>query len=158
MNRQAEVKEFLPLSPAALHILLALAGEDLHGYGIILEVARQSNDQYKLGPGTLYDNLKKLMVQGLVEEVQKRERAAGGDSRRRYYRLTALGRRVLAAEVARLETVVRDARGLSVGSETKESLMPLLMSRALCRMLLRRHPAEFREPFASGLVIQENLT
>jgi len=50
----------------------------------MLEVARQSNDQYKLGPGTLYDNLKKLMMQGLVEEVQKRERAAGGDSRRRY--------------------------------------------------------------------------
>lgn len=121
MNRQAEVKEFLPLSPAALHILLALAGEDLHGYGIMLEVARQSNDQYKLGPGTLYDNLKKLMMQGLVEEVQKRERAAGGDSRRRYYRLTALGRRVLAAEVARLETVVRDAKGYLLGAKPRRA-------------------------------------
>jgi DNA-binding PadR family transcriptional regulator len=121
MNRQAEVREFLPLSPAALHILLALAGEDLHGYGIMLEVARQSNDQYKLGPGTLYDNLRKLMMQGLVEEGQKRERAAGGDSRRRYYRLTALGRRVLATEVARLETVVRDAKGYLLGAKPRRA-------------------------------------
>lgn len=90
-------------------------------YGIMLEVARQSNDQYKLGPGTLYDNLKKLMMQGLVEEVQKRERAAGGDSRRRYYRLTAMGRRVLAAEVARLETVVRDAKGYLWGAKPRRA-------------------------------------
>lgn len=119
MGKQDEVKEFLPLSPAELHILLALAGEDLHGYGIMLEVARQSNDQYRLGPGTLYDNLKKLMIQGCVEEVQKR--AAGGDSRRRYYRLTAQGRRVLAAEVARLETVVRDAKGYLLGAKPRRA-------------------------------------
>jgi DNA-binding PadR family transcriptional regulator len=119
MNRQDEVKEFLPLSPAALHILLALAGEDLHGYGIMLGVAQQSNDQYKLGPGTLYDNLRKLMIQGCVEEVQKR--AAGGDPRRRYYRLTGLGRRVLAAEVARLETVIRDAKGYLLGAKPRRA-------------------------------------
>lgn len=119
MNKQDEVKEFLPLSPAALHILLALAGEDLHGYGIMLEVARQSNEQYRLGPGTLYDNLRKLMIQGCVEEVPKR--TAGGDSRRRYYRLTAQGRRVLAAEVARLETVVRDAKGYLLGAKPRRA-------------------------------------
>ncbi len=67
-----DIKRFLPLSPAALHILLALASEDLHGYGIMLEVARQSEGQYKLGPGTLYDNLRKLMTQHCVEEVQRR--------------------------------------------------------------------------------------
>src|ERR1700739_938556 len=112
-------KTFLPLGPAALHILLALAGGDLHGYGIMLEVARQSDHQYKLGPGTLYDNLKKLMVQGSVEEVEKRN--AGGDPRRRYYRLTALGRRALAAEVARRETGVRDAKAYLLGAKPRRA-------------------------------------
>ncbi len=103
-----EIKQFLPLSPAALHILLALAGEDLHGYGIMLEVARQSAGQYKLGPGTLYDNLEKLLEQGVVEEsIQK---SAAEESRRRYYKLTRFGRRLLATEITRLEGVVRQAR------------------------------------------------
>src|SRR5258708_18249041 len=102
-----DIKRFLPLSPAALHILLALASEDLHGYGIMLEVARQSEGQYKLGPGTLYDNLRKLITQHCVEEVQRR--AADDDPRRRYYRLTALGRRVLSTEVARVGGVVRQS-------------------------------------------------
>jgi DNA-binding PadR family transcriptional regulator len=99
---------FLPLSPAALHILLALAGEDRHGYGIMQEVARQSGKRYKLGPGTLYDNLEKLLNQGVVEESTRRSFA--GDSRRRYYRLTGFGRRLLATEVTRLEGVVRQAK------------------------------------------------
>jgi DNA-binding PadR family transcriptional regulator len=99
---------FLPLSPAALHILLALAGEDLHGYGIMQEIARQSAGQYKLGPGTLYDNLKKLTVQGLIEEASPRSSAT--DPRRRYYRLKGLGRSVLSLEVERLEGVLREAR------------------------------------------------
>ena len=119
MNKKDDLKEFLPLSPAALHILLALAAEDLHGYGIMLEVARQSNDQYKIGPGTLYDNLRKLMIQGCVLEVRKG--TAGGDPRRRYYRLTSLGRRVLAAEVARLETVVRDGKGYLFGAKPRRA-------------------------------------
>jgi len=99
---------FLPLSPAALHILLSLAGEDRHGYGIMQEVARQSEGQYRLGPGTLYDNLQKLMTQGLVEASPRPP--AHDDPRRRYYRLTSFGRGVLAAEIARLETVGRQAR------------------------------------------------
>jgi len=99
---------FLPLAPATLHILLALAAEDLHGYGIMQEVARQSEARYKLGPGTLYDNLQRMMDQGLVEEV--RRRAGAEDSRRRYYRLSSLGRGVLSAEIVRLEGVVREAR------------------------------------------------
>jgi DNA-binding PadR family transcriptional regulator len=104
------IERFLPLSPAALHVLLALAGGELHGYGIMLEAARQSDGQYKLGPGTLYDNLRKLMAQGIIEESRKQP--SGEDSRRRYYRLTGLGRRVLSAEVARLEGVLREARSL----------------------------------------------
>jgi DNA-binding PadR family transcriptional regulator len=66
-----EIKQFLPLSPAALHILLALAGEDLHGYGIMLEVARQSVGQYKLGPGTLYDNLEKRWSKAWSKSLAK---------------------------------------------------------------------------------------
>lgn len=99
---------FLPLSPATLHILLALAGEDLHGYGIMQEVLRQSEGRYKLGPGTLYDNLQRLMEQRLVQQAARR--SENDDPRRRYYRLTALGRAVLSAEVARLEGVIREAR------------------------------------------------
>ncbi|HEV2425705.1 MAG TPA: PadR family transcriptional regulator [Terriglobia bacterium] len=99
---------FPPLSRATLYILLALAAEDRHGYGIMQEVARQSAGQYKLGPGTLYDNLQKLAGRGVVVETSARP--ANHDPRRRYYRLTGLGRSVLAAEVARLEAVVREAR------------------------------------------------
>lgn len=99
--------ELLPLAPATLHILLALAGEDLHGYGIMQEVARQSEGRYKLGPGTLYDNLQRLMAQGMVEEVS--QPAGDEGSRRRTYKLSAPGRKVLIAEIDRLEGVVRDA-------------------------------------------------
>ncbi|HLZ39929.1 MAG TPA: PadR family transcriptional regulator [Candidatus Sulfotelmatobacter sp.] len=99
---------FLPLSPAALHILLSLAGEDLHGYAIMQEVARQSEGKYKLGPGTLYDNLQKLIQREWVEELGHRR--GDDDPRRRYYRLSSLGRGVLAAETARLAGVVREAR------------------------------------------------
>src|SRR5438270_14017661 len=96
-----EIGAFLPLAPAALHILLSLAGADRHGYGIMQEVARQSEGKYKLGPGTLYDNLQKLMNQGLAEEGERPPK--NDDPRRRYYRLTTFGRSVLTAEIARLE-------------------------------------------------------
>jgi DNA-binding PadR family transcriptional regulator len=98
--------QFLPLPPAALHILLALASEDRHGYGIMREVARQSDGRYKLGPGTLYDNLQKLLDQGIVEE----RRSPGDDPRRRYYRLSRFGCGLLATEITRLEGVVREAK------------------------------------------------
>jgi DNA-binding PadR family transcriptional regulator len=99
---------FLPLSSAALHILLALAGEDLHGYGIMLETARQSDGAYKLGPGTLYDNLQKLIDAKWVQELGPRR--GDDDPRRRYYRLTNAGRDVLKAETRRLTHIVREAR------------------------------------------------
>src|ERR1700741_328404 len=103
-----EVPPFLPLAPAALHILLSLAGEDRHGYGIMQEVARQSEGQYKLGPGTLYDNLQKMMNQAMVEEAPSP--SDNDDPRRRYYRLTRFGRAILTAEITRLEGVVRHAK------------------------------------------------
>jgi DNA-binding PadR family transcriptional regulator len=103
-----DLSSFLPLSPATLHILLSLAAEDLHGYAIMQEVARQSEGQYKLGPGTLYDNLQKLIERKFVEELGNRP--GDEDPRRRYYRLTSFGRGVLAAETDRLGEVVREAR------------------------------------------------
>jgi DNA-binding PadR family transcriptional regulator len=99
---------WLPLSSAVLHILLALAGEDRHGYAIIKEIARQSDGRYKMGPGTLYDNLDKLLEHGLVEEQQRRP--DDDDPRRKYYRLTRLGKSVLRAETDRLDEVVKAAR------------------------------------------------
>jgi len=103
-----DLNSFLPLSPATLHILLSLAGEDLHGYGIMQDIAKQSEGRYKLGPGTLYDNLQKLIQRGWVQELG--QRAGDDDPRRRYYRLTAAGRSVLGAETARLTQVIREAR------------------------------------------------
>ncbi len=103
-----DASSFLPLSPATLHILLSLAADDLHGYAIMQEIARQSGGKYKLGPGTLYDNLQKLIERRFVQELG--HRPGDDDPRRRYYRLTSLGRGVLVAETDRLHEVVREAR------------------------------------------------
>ena len=103
-----DFQQFLPLSPATLHILLALAGEERHGYGIMREVARQSEGRHKLGPGTMYDNLQKLLDQGIVEECSRR--SSGDDPRRRYYRLSRFGRGLLATEIERLDSLVREAK------------------------------------------------
>src|SRR2546429_8250965 len=100
-----DLSAMLPLAPAALHILLALAGEDRHGYGIIKEVARQSEHHYKLGSGTLYGNLEKLLDRGLVKEATGR--TSKEDPPRRYYRLTEFGRRVLEADLVRLRSEER---------------------------------------------------
>ncbi len=104
-----------PLSSATLHILLALAGGNLHGYGIIKEVTRNSDGHYRLGPGTLYDNLKKLMDAGLVADAatsssSKRKPVSSKEDDRRFYTLTKDGKNALAAEVDRLQSVVREAR------------------------------------------------
>jgi DNA-binding PadR family transcriptional regulator len=95
-----------PLSAATLHILLALADEDLHGYGIIQKAARQSQRQYRLGPGTLYDNLKKLMDQGLVVDSPT---SLNSEDEKRLYRLTSEGRAVLSTELDRLKNLLREA-------------------------------------------------
>jgi DNA-binding PadR family transcriptional regulator len=101
------IDKFLPLAPATLHILLSLAGEKMYGYAIMQEVARQSEGRFKLGPGTLYDNLQRLMKAGLVEEVAARSNE--DNARRRYYRLSGQGRGVLTAEIDRLREVVDHA-------------------------------------------------
>ena len=96
-----------PLSSAALHILLALAESDLHGYGIMQSVKRQSEGTFKLGPGTLYANLDRLLASGLVSETERKLK--DGESRREYC-LTSDGERVLRLEVRRLRQVVNVAR------------------------------------------------
>ncbi|HMH14500.1 MAG TPA: PadR family transcriptional regulator [Edaphobacter sp.] len=101
-------KTTAPLSTATLYILLALASEDLHGYGIIQEIARQSHGSYRPGPGTLYDNLKKLMDQKLVIDAPRSSRAKEED--RRLYRLTQAGRAALTSEIERLQSVVLTAQ------------------------------------------------
>jgi DNA-binding PadR family transcriptional regulator len=103
-------ESFLPLTPAIFHILLALAGSERHGYGIMQEVAASTNGRLKLGPGTLYGSIKRLLTDGLIEESDERPDPALDDQRRRYYRLTEWGRRVAAAEAARLERLVAEAR------------------------------------------------
>src|SRR5690242_12454946 len=103
-----DLTPFLPLAPAALHILLAVSAEDRHGYAIMKEIAHQTGGTYKVGPGTLYDNLQKLLNLGMLD--QKQRRSQGEDERRRYYRLTRFGQRVLAEEIRRLEAAVRTAK------------------------------------------------
>ncbi len=98
-----------PLSTAALHILLALAESNLHGYGIMLTVKRQSEGKFKLGPGTLYANLDRLLAAGLVGETERRTK--GGEKHREYH-LTSGGEQVLRAEIRRLQQLVTTARGL----------------------------------------------
>lgn len=99
----------LPLSEAVFQILLALADEDRHGYGIIREVGERTDGRVRLGPGTLYGAVKRLREQGIVAEVEG-EPVLEGEERRRYYRLTPFGREVAMLEAKRFERLVETAR------------------------------------------------
>ncbi len=102
---------FLPLTPAVFHLLLALSDADRHGYGIAKEVADRTGGRVRLGPGTIYGTLNRMREAGLVEERQTAAGAdRGGDDRRRYYRITLLGRAVARAEASRLLELVDMAR------------------------------------------------
>ncbi len=101
---------FLPLPNAVLHILLALGDEERHGYAVMQRVDELSDGSVKMGPGTLYGAIKRMLADGLIEETDERPDPALDDQRRRYYRVTALGARVRAAEVVRLETLLKRAR------------------------------------------------
>lgn len=110
MTQTADPDSFLPLTPAAFHILLALADGEKHGYGIMQEVAAISNGQIKLGPGTLYGTIKRMLADGWIEESDERPDPELDDERRRYYRLTGFGGRVVRAEAQRLSRLVDAAR------------------------------------------------
>jgi len=98
---------FLPLKTNWFHILLSLASEDQHGYGIMQEVLDRTGGKVRLWPATLYGSLKRLIEAGLIEESDERPAREFDDARRRYYRLTRLGRSVLNAESERLQELVR---------------------------------------------------
>ena len=103
-------QDILPLTPAVFHILLALADKERHGYAIMQEVDSNSRGQIQMGPGTLYGSIKRMLAAGMIEESDERPDPQLDDERRRYYRLTDYGRRVLSAEVERLEKLVRVAQ------------------------------------------------
>jgi DNA-binding PadR family transcriptional regulator len=103
-----------PLTPAVFHILLALSDEERHGYGIIKDVLARTNGQLRLGAGTLYGCIKRMLEAGLIAEAGERPDPAHDDERRKYYRLTAIGRRATENEARRLEQLVRDARDRQV--------------------------------------------
>ncbi|MDQ3498925.1 MAG: PadR family transcriptional regulator [Actinomycetota bacterium] len=100
----------MPLTPVALNVLLALADGERHGYAIMLEVRERTGGRVRLGPGTLYGAIKRLKEGGVIEESGQRPDPEADDERRRYYRLSGFGAEVLAAEVERLDALVRAAR------------------------------------------------
>jgi DNA-binding PadR family transcriptional regulator len=115
MKKPPEPDSFLPLKPHVFHVLLSLADEDQHGYGIMQEVLDRTDGKVRLWPATLYGTLKRLMDEDLIAESGDRPAPDRDDARRRYYRLTKLGRRVLTAECRRLEdlvSVIRTTRGV----------------------------------------------
>ncbi len=99
-----------PLTPAVFHILLALADGEKHGYSIMKDVERQTVGRLKLGPGTLYGSIKRMLAGGFIEESDERPDPALDDERRRYYRISGLGRKVLVSESERLDQAVKTAR------------------------------------------------
>ena len=108
--------DLLPLPPAQLHILLALADGDKHGYAVMSEVERMTDGEVSMGPGTLYGAIKRMLNADLIEESDNRPDPDIDDERRRYYRVTGYGARVLTAELARLEQLVRAAEAKKVAS------------------------------------------
>src|SRR5664279_4738620 len=110
MAKPQSPQELIPLTAPVFHLLLALADEERHGYGIMQDVAVQTGDALQLGPGTLYGCLKRMLATGLVEESDERPDPALDDERRRYYRMTTLGSRAVRAEAQRLTSAVMAAR------------------------------------------------
>lgn len=110
MDTKLDPEKFLPLTPAVFHILLALADGERHGYAIMQEVMAATQGAIKMGPGTLYGTIKRMMDARLIEESDERPDPKLDDERRRYYRLTSFGRRVAQAEAERLAQLVRVAR------------------------------------------------
>jgi len=104
----------MALPAAVLHILIALADGDSHGYAIMRDVAARTDGALRLGPGTLYGSLKRMLHDGLIEELDERQGAGRDDARRRYYRITPRGRKTARAEIARLAKLVRQARATTL--------------------------------------------
>ena len=110
MTERPQPNDFLPLKPDAFYVLLALLRGDRHGYAIMREAAENSRGRVELQAGALYRLLARMLDDGLVAEPQRRPAADADDERRRYYRITPLGRRVIAADAERMATLVESAR------------------------------------------------
>jgi DNA-binding PadR family transcriptional regulator len=104
---ESRIQSFLPLKTQWFHIMLSLAREEQHGYGIMQEVLERTTGKVRLWPATLYGSLRRLIEEDLIEESRRRPAPEFDDARRRYYRLTPLGRRVLNAECDRLQALVQ---------------------------------------------------
>lgn len=106
----SDPKRFLPLTPAVFNVLLALAEGDKHGYAIVQSLSQRTGGQVRMGTGTLYGIIKRLLADGWIEELDERPDPSLDDERRRYYRLTSLGKQVASAEAERLAGLVAAAR------------------------------------------------
>ena len=109
-NPEQDPEKMLPLTPAVFHILLALADKERHGYGIMQEVAFRTDGKLRMGPGTLYGSIKRMIADGLITESGERPDPSLDDERRRYYRLTSFGQRVAQAEAQRLAQLLHVAQ------------------------------------------------
>jgi DNA-binding PadR family transcriptional regulator len=118
-KRSLEPHEMLPLTPAVFHILLALADGERHGYAVMREVEESTEGRIRMGPGTLYGTIKRMLSDKLIEESGERPDPARDDERRRYYRMTDFGARVASAEVKRMSILVKSARGKRLIGESK---------------------------------------
>ena len=107
--KPVDPSEFVPLPTATFHILLALRDEEKHGYAIMRDVEALSDGAVKIGPGTMYGSIKRMLTEGLIEESDERPDPEMDDERRRYYRCTGLGVQVCSAEVERLTSLLRNA-------------------------------------------------
>jgi len=106
----AKPDSLLPLPAAVFHILIALADRDRHGYSIMQDVAARTDGKVQLSAGTLYSSIRRMLEQGLIEELAESPDPSSTDERRRYYRLTRFGKRAAAAEVERLSALLKQAR------------------------------------------------
>ena len=114
LGKKRTAESYLPLTPALFHVLLALADGEKHGYVISKEIARRTNNEVKLSTGTLYGVIKRLLDDAMIEESEERPDFSLDDQRRRYYRLTKLGKAVAEAEAERMERVLALARSKHV--------------------------------------------
>ena len=113
-----EIETLLPLQPATFHILVSLGDGERHGYAIIQDIAARTGGEIKLSAGTLYRSIQRMLEQGLIVESRRRPAADVDDERRRYYRITEFGSRVMRAELRRLASLIKLARARGFAPES----------------------------------------
>ena len=116
-----DLQHLLPLTPAVFFILFVLADGEKHGYAIMQSVSRITDNQFRMGPGTLYTTIQRLLDLGLIKETESTGGQSDHENRRRYYKLARTGRAVLSADLSRMESMVRLARDKKLVPKTSES-------------------------------------